>query len=76
MRRDLSTRLFKAGRFSVVLEPRDCWVGVFWSPAAVYVVLVPCVALRWSRVPAAMEEAFRAVRERQAGAVDPVKLSG
>jgi hypothetical protein len=49
MRRDLSTRLVKAGRFSVVFEPRDCWVGVYVAPHAVYVVLVPCVAFRWAR---------------------------
>lgn len=49
MPRDLSTRLVKAGRFSVVFEPRDCWVGVFAGRDAVYVVLVPCLAFRWAR---------------------------
>jgi hypothetical protein len=47
--RDLSTRLFRCGRFSVVFEPRDAWVGGYVGPKAVYVVLVPCVAFRWAR---------------------------
>lgn len=50
-RRDLSTRLAKAGRLSLVFEPRDCWIGVFAGPDAIYVCLLPCVAFRWERRP-------------------------
>jgi hypothetical protein len=47
--RDLSTRLLKLGRLSLVFEPRDWWVGVFVGPAAVYVILIPCLPVRWAR---------------------------
>lgn len=49
MPRDLSTRLLRWGRFSLILEPRDCWIGVFVAPHAVYVVLIPCLPIRWAR---------------------------
>ena len=47
--RDLSTRLARAGRLSLIFEPRDIWLGVFVSPRAVFVCLVPCLALKWER---------------------------
>lgn len=36
-------------RLRIYLEPRDCWVGVYVAPKAVYVCLVPFVVIRWSR---------------------------
>lgn len=47
--RDLSTVLWRRGRFWLVFEPRDLWFGVFVSPRAVFVCLVPCVAVKWER---------------------------
>jgi len=51
MPRDLSTRLARAGRLSLIFEPRDVWLGVYWSPTAVFVCLVPCLPIRWERRP-------------------------
>ena len=47
--RDLSTRLFRRGRFSLILEPRNGWAGGYIGPKAVYACLVPCLALKWER---------------------------
>lgn len=47
--RDLTTVLCRLGRLSLVLEPRDLWLGVYVAPGAVYVCLVPCLPLRWER---------------------------
>jgi len=47
--RDLSTRLLKAGRLSLVFEPRDFWVGLYAGPDAVYLTLIPCLPIRWAR---------------------------
>ena len=49
MPRDLSTRLVKAGRFSVVFEPRDLWLGLFIGPDAIYLTILPCLPIRWAR---------------------------
>lgn len=49
MPRDLSTRLLRAGRLSLVLEPRDVWVGFYAGPDAFYLTLIPCLPLRWAR---------------------------
>lgn len=49
MPRDTATRLFSIGRLSLVLEPRDLWVGVRWPPGSVYVCLIPCLPIRWER---------------------------
>jgi hypothetical protein len=46
---DLSTRLVKCGRLSVVFEPRDVWIGVYAAPGAVYICLIPCLPLKWTR---------------------------
>jgi hypothetical protein len=56
--RDLSTRLARFGRLSLVFEPRDIWVGVFIGPAAVYAG-IPFLVLRWERQqrPALVKEA-------------------
>jgi hypothetical protein len=51
MPRDLSTRLLKLGRLSLVFEPRDIWVGLYVSRRAVFVCLVPCLAVKWERRP-------------------------
>jgi hypothetical protein len=47
--RDLSTRLCRLGRLSLIFEPRDAWVGVFAGASAVYVALVPFVVFKWER---------------------------
>lgn len=47
--RDLSTVLWRRGRLSLVLEPRDLWIGAYVAHGAVYVILVPCLPLRWER---------------------------
>ena len=47
--RDLSTRLWRCGRLSLVFEPRDIWLGVYVAPGAVYACLVPCFPLKWER---------------------------
>lgn len=54
---DTSTRLLRLGRLSLVLEPRDLWVGVYVAPGAVYVCLVPCLPLKWERRPGSREHA-------------------
>jgi hypothetical protein len=51
MPRDLSTALWHRGRLWVIFEPRDFWLGVFVSPRAVFVCLVPCLAVKWERRP-------------------------
>lgn len=42
-----------AGRFAAYFEPRDMWLGVYVAPRAVYVCLLPCLVIRWSRARAA-----------------------
>lgn len=49
MQRDLKTRLIKAGRLSLVFEPRDIWLGLYIGPDAIYLTLIPCLPLRWAR---------------------------
>jgi hypothetical protein len=46
---DSKTVLAERGRLSLLWEPRDMWLGVFWGKGSVYVVLVPCfpVRIRW-----------------------------
>lgn len=48
-RRDLSTRLLRLGRLSLVFEPRDIWLGLYIGPDAIYLTLIPCLPLRWAR---------------------------
>jgi hypothetical protein len=36
-------------RLRIYLEPRDCWVGVYVAPRAVYVCPLPFVVVRWTR---------------------------
>ena len=50
MPRDLSTRLFKAGRLSLVFDPRDWRIGLYIGPDAVCLPLL-CLSVRWERVP-------------------------
>jgi hypothetical protein len=47
----VTTVLFKRGRFSLIWEPCDCWIGGYWSrkERALYVVVVPTLAFRWQR---------------------------
>jgi hypothetical protein len=33
----------------LLVEPRDTWIGVFWGKDATYVVLVPCIVLKFPR---------------------------
>jgi hypothetical protein len=47
--RNLSTVLLRLGRLSLVLEPRDIWLGLYVAPRAVYVCLLPCLPLKWER---------------------------
>jgi len=37
------------GRLAIYLEPRDVWVGVYVAGRHLYVCLLPCVVLRWTR---------------------------
>lgn len=37
------------GHLALYLEPRDCWVGVYAAPGAVYVCPLPFVVVRWTR---------------------------
>lgn len=53
--RDLSTVLWRRGRLSLVLEPRDVWIGLYVAHGAVYVCLVPCLPLKWERRPKAVQ---------------------
>jgi len=41
--------LWQRGRLSLLWEPRDLRTGVFLGEKAVYVVLVPCLPLRWEK---------------------------
>lgn len=45
----LGERRIRAGRFSLYIEPRDAWIGVFVAPTAVYVLPIPFVVFRWDR---------------------------
>lgn len=45
----ISDRRFRLGRLAIYIEPRDAWVGLFVSPSAVYVLLVPFLVFRWDR---------------------------
>ena len=49
--RDLTTALLHRGRFWLIFEPRDVWLGVFIAPKAVYVCVVPCLPVKWERRP-------------------------
>jgi hypothetical protein len=46
---DLTTRLLECGRLSLLLEPRDIWIGVYVAPGAVYVCVAPCLPVKWER---------------------------
>lgn len=44
------TRVLKQkGSWAVILEPRDCWVGGYWDSKYVYITLIPCFPLRYTR---------------------------
>ena len=47
----ISDRRIKVGRLAIYIEPRDAWVGLFVSPSAVYLLLVPFLVFRWDRSP-------------------------
>jgi hypothetical protein len=48
-RYDVSTALWRRGRFWLIFEPRDIWIGLYVAPRAVYVCLVPCLPVKWER---------------------------
>jgi hypothetical protein len=41
--------LWRCGRFTLLVEARDAWIGVFVAPDAVYVCPLPFLVLRWTR---------------------------
>lgn len=41
--------LLQAGRLTLLVEPRDFWVGVYLARSAVYVCPLPMLAVRWWR---------------------------
>jgi hypothetical protein len=45
----VSDRRIRLGRFSLYVEPRDAWIGLYVDPRAVYVCPLPFVVLRWAR---------------------------
>lgn len=49
MLRNWPLALLHRGRFWLLAEPRDLWVGVYVAEKAVYVCLVPCVVVKWER---------------------------
>ena len=48
-RRNWPLALVHRGRFWLIFEPRDLWVGAYVAAKAVYVCPVPCVVLKWDR---------------------------
>lgn len=48
---DLTTVLWRRGKLSLILEPRDLWIGAYIAPHAIYVALVPLLVLKWKRTP-------------------------
>lgn len=46
--RFLRTAQYPAGRLQFYIDPCDLWVGLFIAPAAVYLLLLPCLVIRWS----------------------------
>lgn len=44
----LRSKRFPDGRLQLYIEPRDLWVGLFVAPAAAYLLLLPCLVIRWS----------------------------
>ena len=49
MPRNWPLALLHRGRFWLLLEPRDLWVGVYVAARAVFVCPVPCVVFKWER---------------------------
>ncbi|WP_433364258.1 hypothetical protein [Streptosporangium sp. CA-115845] len=45
----MADRRLRIGRFSIYVEPRDIWVGVYIAPAAVYICPLPLLVLKWDR---------------------------
>ncbi|MFC6081033.1 hypothetical protein [Sphaerisporangium aureirubrum] len=45
----MKTRLAAAGRLTLWFEPRDWWVGGYSADDAIYICIVPFLALRWAR---------------------------
>jgi hypothetical protein len=44
--KNLFIKRLRMGRFSVYLEPRDVWVGVYFGPGTVYICIVPMLVFR------------------------------
>ncbi len=36
-------------RLRVYIEPRDAWIGTYFAPGYVYILLLPFVVIRWRR---------------------------
>jgi hypothetical protein len=45
----MTRKLAEHRRLTLILEPRDAWVGVYWDKSYFYIVLVPCFPLRITR---------------------------
>jgi hypothetical protein len=62
-------------RAEVKREPRDCWIGVYWTPATfsfhLYVCLIPCLPLHLWRMTAP-EPPFPGAGSSQEPAPDPL----
>lgn len=37
------------GRLRIYLEPRDMWIGAYFSEDAIYVCVLPFLVARWER---------------------------
>lgn len=68
--RRLSERRLRFGRLALYVEPRDAWVGVYVAPAAIYVLLVPFVVLRWDRRVVKLGAHMRLVHSAPGGCDD------
>lgn len=45
------TELWRRGRYAVLFEPRDLWLGYFHGKDAGYIIILPCFPVRitWSQ---------------------------
>jgi hypothetical protein len=57
-------------RIRIYLEPRDCWVGVYVAPKAVYVCPLPFLVIRWDRRAKAVAAALDPFDDESIGATE------